>query len=821
MSTDSTGQWAAVAALFDRLHELDPEERERALRRADVDEATRDKVRRMLAALESQPAFLEKPAEVSEKPDLSGYSSLAADELVGDFRVEKLIGRGGMGEVYLAQRHGADFEQQVALKLIRPEAAGAMAHFGNERRILAALEHPGIARLIDGGLAPDGRPYMAMEYVDGLDILSYAREKRLGLDARLQLFHEVCNAVDFAHRNLVVHRDLKPVNILVTDDGHVKLLDFGIARLLEESGSAAQTMHLLTPDYAAPEQIEGGPITMATDVYALGLLLFELLVGASPWRLRDSALPTTLARRLEADPLPPSEAATRDGPVLRRKLHGDLDAIVLKALRRDPAARYQSASQLWNDIARHQRREPVLARGDARGYRLRRFVSRHRVAVAVSAAVMIPLLAGLVGVAWQAREAERERDQALLEMRRAEAVKNYLVLMFRTAGESGGGESLTAKQVLDDSAKRLADQYRDQPQTRAELLETLGALYGYMNDYEGAAPLLREFLATPEAQAAPDQRAEISLQLAEVELRRGETAEARRLLDEAQAYWNLDPGKHRIALLGSRQLQAQVEREESGLPQSIATLKAALVEHDAYYGRAHPSTASLLNSLAIAHQNNNETDLADASFQAAWDAYGAINQRNSAGALLTLGNWATVAFRKNDLAAAEERLRLATGLRRELYGPSAALAAMQANLGKVILRGKRADEALPLLEDALAMSRQYTGEQSPLTVAVLQSLAEAQIQRGQLDLAAARLDEARNAARAHSGEEHVLYAICDGLEARLRLARGDLAGARAQAEVMAAKIAALGPAGSPYQPEVQRLRGELEAAAASPAPTKG
>lgn len=816
MSDNTTGQWAAVAALFDKLHELDADERERALRRADVDETTRERVRRMLESLDEQPDFLERPAAAPAEPEPASvpYSSLDPDELVGDFRVEKLIGRGGMGEVYLAHRHGTDFDQQVALKLIRPEAAGAMAHFGNERRILAALEHPGIARLIDGGLAPDGRPYMAMEYVGGLDILSFAREKRLGLDARLQLFRQVCNAVDFAHRNLVVHRDLKPANILVTDDGHVKLLDFGIARLMEESGTAAQTMHLLTPDYAAPEQIEGGAITMATDVYALGLLLFELLVGASPWRLRDSALPTTLARRLEADPPPPSEVATREGPVLRRKLFGDLDAIVLKALRRDPGARYQSASQLWNDIARHQRREPVLARGDARGYRLRRFISRHRVAVAVSSAVMVPLLAGLVGVAWQAREAARERDQAQLEMRRAEAVKNYLMLMFRTAGENAGADPLTAKQVLDESAKRLADQYRDQPQTRAELLETLGSLYGYMHDYEGAAPLLREFLATPEAQAAPDQRAEISLQLAEVELRRGNTAEARRLLDEAQAYWNADPGKHRVALLGSRGLQAQVEREESGLPTAIATLKAALVEHDGHYGRNHANTAGVLNSLAIALLHNGEIEPADAAFREAWQAFGAAGQQASAGALLTLGNWATVAFRKNDLASAEQRLRQATDLRRQLYGPSAALAAMQANLGKIVLRAGRADEARPLLEDALAMSREFTGEHSPLTISALQGLTEALIRRGQLEPAAARLAEAQAAARAHSGEEQVLYALCDGLDARLRLARGDLAGARELAEVMRAKVDALGPSAAPYQAEVQRLRGELDAAAA-------
>ncbi|MFY2762620.1 protein kinase domain-containing protein [Arenimonas sp. MALMAid1274] len=813
MARDASGQWQAVAALFDRVHELPPPEREAALAASREDAAVRDQVRQMLSALESQPDFLEQPAAVSVAPEApGGYCSLSPGERVGDFRIERLIGRGGMGEVYLAHRADADFEQHVALKLIRPEAVGQLSHFGNERRILAALEHPGIARLVDGGLAPDGRPFMAMEYVDGRDIMAWARERKLDLDARLQLFRQVCSAVDFAHRNLVVHRDLKPANILITDDGHAKLLDFGIARLVAESGTPAQTQVLLTPDYAAPEQIEGGPITMATDVYALGLLLYELMVGASPWRLQGLPLPATLTRRLEAEPLPPSEAVQPDSPVAARRLHGDLDAIVLKAVRREPGARYQSASQLWADIARHLAREPVQARGDARGYRVRRFVSRHRVAVAVAAAVILPLVFGLVGVAWQAREAARERDQAMLEARRAEAVKNYLLLMFRTAGENAGSESLTAKQVLDQSARRLADQYRDDPETRADLLETVGALYGFMNDYEGAAPLLREYLATPGIAQSP-QWAEILGQLSEMELRRGNTAEARRLLDQAQAYWNQDPGRHRVALLTSRQLQAQIEREESGMEVSLRTLQQSLAEHDAYFGRQHTSTANLLNSLGIAHQHNNDTEKADAAFRDAWAVHVALHQENSAGALLTLGNWATVAFRKNDLASAEDRLRRASTLRRELYGPSAALAAMQANLAKVMLRDKRAGEAMPLLVDSLAMSRQYTGDQSPLTAAILQSLTEGHLQRGELDLAQGRLAEARASARAHSGEDQVMYALCDGLEARLGIATGDLAHARAMADVMAAKIAALGDAAKPYAAEVERLRGELAAAA--------
>ena len=818
MSQDTPGQWAAVDALFDRLQDLAPEARADALRLANVDEATRRQVQRMLHALDSQPQFLEQPAAVSTGPDVAdGYSSLSPGDTVGDFRIERLIGRGGMGEVYLAHRADADFEQQVALKLIRPEAAGQLANFGNERRILAGLEHAGIARLVDGGLAPDGRPFMAMEYVDGHDIMAWARARRLDLDGRLQLFREVCAAVDYAHRNLVVHRDLKPANILVTDDGHAKLLDFGIARLVADSGTPAQTQALLTPDYAAPEQIEGGPITMATDVYSLGLLLYELLVGASPWRLQSLPLPAAMRRRLEADPVPPSEAAAPDGPVPARRLQGDLDAIVLKAVRREPGARYQSAAQLWNDIERHLRREPVQARGDARGYRVRRFISRHRVAVAIAAAVVIPLVAGLAGVAWQAREAARERDQAQLEMRRAEAVKAYRMLMFRTAGENAGSDALTAKQVLDKSARNLANEYRDQPQTRAELLETLGSLYSYMNDYEGAAPLLREYLASPESQSSPVSRAEITAQLAEVELRRGNAAEARRLFDQAQGFWNQDPGQHRVALANSRQLQSQLEREESGLPTAIRTLQAGLLEHDAAFGRQHIYTANLLNSLGIAYQSNGDIDLADAAFRDAWNVYSALGQQESAGGLLTLGNWATVAFRKNDFASAEDRLRRASTLRRQLYGPSAALAAMQGNLGKVILRANRPDEALPLLEDSLAMSREFTGDQSQLTVVTLQSLTETHLRRGKFDLAASHLAQARDAARAHSGEDQVLYALCDGLDAKLQMALGNHPLALASANRMAAKLDALGEAGAPFLPEVQRLRSELTAGAAAAA----
>lgn len=812
MTSDLSAQWAAVAALFDRLLELPADQREVQLQAAGGTAAVQQQVRAMLAALDTEPDFLEQPPPPIQAMGEAAAGSLVAGAPVGGFIVERLIGRGGMGEVYLAHRADAGFTQHVALKLMRPEVAAGLQQFENERRILAGLEHPGIARLVDGGMAGDGRPYMAMEFVEGRDIVTFADAHALALDARLRLFGQVCDAVQFAHQRLVVHRDLKPANILVDAEGRVRLLDFGIARLLGD-GDGTQTQALLTPDYAAPEQLDGGVITTATDVYALGVVLYELLTGQRPWTMAGLPLPASLKRRFEAEPTAPSERIGTSVPVTKSQLRGDLDAIVLKALRQEPGRRYQAPAALWNDIERHLRRQPVQARGDARGYRLRRFIVRNRLGVAAGLAVFLALAVGLAGTTWQAHKVTLERDQMLQEMARAEAIKDSLLLMFRTAGEDASDDSTTAKQVLDQSAKRLADQYRDQPVTRGELMQTLGSLYLYLNDYDGAVPLFQNYLADASNGATPAQRADVRYLLAEAELRRGNTPVARSLVDAAQAYWKTAPERYRKPLVSSRQLQAQVEKEESGLEVSIRTLQAALLEHDAFFGRDHLETANVLNSLGISYQANGDIDKADAAFRDSWAVHQALGNERSAAALLTLGNGATVAYRKKELVRAEDLLTRASSLRRELYGPSAALAAMQGNLGKIVLRAGRPKDALPQLQAALPMSRQFTGDHSPLTVAIMQSLIEARIALREYPAAEQLLAEARDAARANSGEDQVLYAFCLGLEARLRAAQGRLGDARPLAERMAAIIAGLGDAGAPYAPEVERLRAELANAA--------
>ena len=406
--------------------------------------------------------------------------SLAPGTCLGLWRVGHMIGRGGMGEVYAATRADGAFEQRAALKLLRYEAVGEVERFHAERRILARLEHPGIARLLDGGVAPDGRPYTVMEYVEGRSLTDYCREHRSSLRERLALFAQVCDAVAFAHRNLVIHRDLKPANILVDDEGKVKLLDFGIAKLLDAAavpGDTDVTIAPFTPDYAAPEQLSGQPVTTATDIYALGVLLFELLTGERPLRMRG--LPSTHALKLLLDrnPPPPSRVvqANAEAPLPARLLVGDLDAIVAKCLRKEAAHRYETVNGLKRDIERHLHNEPVLAREGARLYVFWRLLRRYRWAVAGRRALILTLASGLAGTAWQARRAEREAA-------RATATKDFLLSVFRAndpriASDKPRGE-ITARELLDIGSARIEKEFAGQPELQIELLGLTAAIYG-------------------------------------------------------------------------------------------------------------------------------------------------------------------------------------------------------------------------------------------------------------------------------------------------------------------------------------------------------
>ncbi|MBB5206557.1 serine/threonine-protein kinase [Chiayiivirga flava] len=713
---DAALRFARIDALLDAALELPPEQREAMVRAQCDDDALCREVIDLLRAIESSDGFLEPGAD--EPP-------ADAEQRIGPWRLLRRLGRGGSGDVWLASRDDGRFEQHVAIKLLRHWAEDEVPRFLREQQLLARLEHPNIARLIDAGSTDGGRPYMVMEYIAGSTLTEHCRARALSVDARLALFAQVCDAVAYAHRHLVVHRDLKPQNILVRDDGRVALLDFGIARLLDGGDARTETRGLrLTPQYAAPEQLAGEAQTTLTDVYALGLVLYELLAGRPPWTLVSGhGSMAALQRALAGPPPAPSTRALASADA--RRLRGDLDAIVRKALRPEPDARYPSVEALRDDIAQHLALRPVRARGDAFGYRLRRGLRRYWLAATASALVLAGLLGALAAISLAQREATRERDIAQTEARRSKAVRDYLALMFRDAGQHArDGAPLSAKQVLDQAASRVADGFSGDPAAVAELLKALGELHFYIGDYAAAEPLLQRWLTQEDAIGDPVAAADVRFTLAETLHRMGRHDEARTLLARAQAFWATDAERHADVLLVSRMLQSQLERQAGDVAGALQTLERSLPQRLARSGTDDFETAVLYTNLGAAYIQAGRFDEGIVASERAMTLWSALDLDTGNDALNTLNNLAAAYFRTDDLASAEEYFARALAVRRDAYGPSAATAALIGNYARVLQRRGRVADALVLVEEAEPMALQLSGTGSPLTAALRATRAE-------------------------------------------------------------------------------------------------
>lgn len=493
----SLSDWERVASLFERARELSPAERGPFVASETADAPhLRDEILAMLGVDAPQAEF---GIESWLRTQAGAASSAPAQ--VGAWRIVREIGRGGMGVVYLAERVGTTFQQYVALKLLRAGLVGdeARSRFERERRILARLTHPSVVPLVDGGVAADGRPFLVMQYVDGQPITAYADALRLGVTARLRQFIVVCRAVQHAHAHLIVHRDLKPSNILVDRDGTVRLLDFGIAKMLspddeDDLGITRETSAPLTPSRAAPEQLRGEPPTIATDVWALGVLLHELLTGRLPHAVTGASLAAManeitsrdLARPSRVVLLPPSSETTASALAdvrattperLSRALRGDLETVVARALHPRPERRYDSAGALADDIGAFLDGRPVTARPDSASYRLRRFVGRHRTASIGVALALVAVLALMGATLIQNARVSRERDRAAAEGAKAKAVADLLVDLLRGSGptEVGGVDQVSVAQLLERGARQI-DSLSGQPEVQARLWHTLAVI---------------------------------------------------------------------------------------------------------------------------------------------------------------------------------------------------------------------------------------------------------------------------------------------------------------------------------------------------------
>jgi eukaryotic-like serine/threonine-protein kinase len=659
---------------------------------------------------------------------------------IGPYRVLRTLGSGGMGDVYLAERADPEFEQQVAIKVVHGGvlAVGMHSRLKLERQILAQLDHPNIAHLLDGGALPDGSAYIVMEYIDGIAIDAFCDSNRLDITARLKLFQTVCAAVHYAHQNLIVHRDLKPSNILVTATGVPKLLDFGIAKLLDDRQAARHALALtqadiriMTPDHASPEQVRGQVITTASDVYVLGVLLYKLLCGSAPFFIASMRLSEIERAICERDPLPPSHALGADGSSeaqsiaegrntsasrLRRTLSGDLDNIVLMAMRKEPDRRYASAQQLSSDIQRHLDGMPVIARRDTLSYRTGKFVTRHwlPVSAGVSAAVLVLAFAATtykqsLRIAAERDRVAQQRELAEHERARAEEVSSFLVNLFKLSDpQENRGNQVTARELLDSGAKRLQAGLQDQPETKAALLSTVGEVYDSLGQYREAMPLLDEALQL-QARSGKGSRVEALLELGRARVGAGDLGaaeapllEALHLAQNGSGAKSLDSGHALWALGMLRQQQGRLGEAKDLYVQSLSILDAAHAPET--------DVSHVLSDLAMAYTWEQQWVLAKQTHERALEIDRRLLGDDHPRVAMRLSNLAIVAQNMGDLQHAESLYRDAIQRNEQTYGERhPETAAAKGLYGLLLQREGRLAEAETLLRAALETKLSLNG----------------------------------------------------------------------------------------------------------------
>ena len=679
-------------------------------------------------------------------------------QVLGSYRLVSLIGQGGTGSVWKAERCDGRFHGDAAVKLLNVElvAKAGEQRFRREGTILARLRHPGIAHLIDAGVSPSGQPYLVLEHVDGLPIDRYCDERSLEVEARLRLFLDVLDAVAHAHANLVVHRDIKPANVLVSTEGEVKLLDFGIAKLVEPQAEwPAKRPHqsstvsreigkALTPAYAAPEQLSGGDVTTATDVYALGVLLYVLVTGRHPAGDDVHSHAELMRAILITEPSLPSSVdggpglgqhAARCGITvekLRRRLRGDLDAIVAKALKKDAADRYASVTALADDLRRHLRHEPISARAETWRYRSVRFLRRHRAASAASAAVLV-LVASLVAM-YTSRLAT-ERDRAQREADKAGKMSEILMGLLTSADPYASrvtGSEPTVRNLLDGSAARVQTELNGEPELQTEMLTTMGRTYRKLGMYERARALLEDALISGR-KAFGDEHVRVAQTLHDLGVVAADTGD--------------------YALAGAR-------------------LEDALAMRRRLLGPMHADIAVTLAELGRVYQDQGFNSRAEPLHREALAMRQAVLGEEHGETAVSLSDLASVLRLKGDLGGAETLLRQCSVINLKTRGEGHPNTAM--TMHDLALIGAARGEwpvAAAVFRDVAVLQRHALGQGHPVVAITLNNLARVLTTMGQYDDAAAALDEAMTLVRASLGPNHQLLAIYTINRGALELAR--------------------------------------------------
>jgi len=780
--------WAEIGPLLDEALELSTQERESWLSELAATRPEAAGELRRLLELNSEldaEGFLESGPLLPPVPVRS-----LTGQRVGAYTLDSMLGQGGMGTVWLAHRSDGRFEGSVAIKLLNVALVGRPneSRFAREGSVLARLQHPNIARLADAGVAENGQPYLVLEYVEGGErIDAYCERTQLDVTDRIRLFLDVLAAVAHAHSRLVVHRDLKPPNILVTATGVVKLLDFGVAALLAAKNETAdltrEVGQALTPEYAAPEQLARGAITTATDVYALGLVLFKLLVGKHP---RAAEAPRTRLEILRAAiecEVPAPSAITTDVR-LRSTLRGDLDNIVAKALKRDPDERYPTAAAFADDLKRYLAHEPVEARPDSLLYRSRKFVRRNAAVVIASTVVALLLSATTVFAVWQMYNARLQRDNARYEARRAEASSEFMSLVFEEVGPAG--TPLSLEQLLDRGVQLLERQNGGDPTVLSRMLVQASRRYQDVGRVDKHLQVLDRAISLAKTADAPEVLAVALCAGVRGEIERGRIDAARERLKEGTVALARVPNPAVESQVDCMRGSAEILLEDKQIPAALDILANARTKLEQAGSTHGLQYTALLTDVGSIYYRNGRYAEALAMAEAGVDAFERNGRGGTVGMTIVLSNIATTLYQMGEVLAADEKYR--ENLARETAahsGPPRGRSAV--NRGAVLLRLEKFDEAQSMLDIGLSTAREDGSRNNEMFA--LTTLIRLYIRRGDLGKASQTFSELD---AQHFAAAPDVFRSSQSLIAALRvdleLARGNVSAARTQADALLSSI---------------------------------
>jgi serine/threonine protein kinase len=792
MSTLSPDQWQTLSPYLDQALTMSGEERVAWLATLrEQNPALADQLRMLLdehRAL-AQEGFLEHgPVSRPEVPGMTGQT-------IGPYTLLSQIGQGGMGSVWVAERSDGRFERRVAVKFLSVAllGRGGEERFKREGSILGRLADPHIAELVDAGVSAAGQPYLVLQYVEGDHINRYCDDRGLDVEARIRLFLDVLSAVAHAHANLIVHRDLKPSNVLVSKDGQVKLLDFGIAKLLEGEGQGGEATLLtveggraLTPEYAAPEQVTGAPVTTATDVYALGVLLYVLLTGQHPAGSGRHSAAVLVKAIVETEPTRPSDivaptsanaeettsnAARRNTTPdkLSRLLRGDLDTIVGKALKKNPQERYASVTALADDLSRYLRHEPISARPDTLAYRTGKFIRRNRTVVALATLAFAATMAGVAGTLVQARTARRQRDFAFRELSRAEAINDLNSLLLSDLAPSG--KPFTVDELLSRAEHIVGRQHGGSDADRVELLISIGRQYTVQDEYEKARELLEEAQRLSRALSEPSTRARASCALAQVLSRGADLSRGEALYQEGMRELPDEPtfALDRVTCLlrGS-----EVAQNRGAASEGIARAQAAERLLKQWPFRSELLELDTTLTLAGAYNDEGRLREASAAFEQAAVRLAALGRDDTQRAGTLFNNWGLVLTVEGRPLEAEKVLGRAIAISRDSQGEQAVSPMLLVNYARALQDLDRLKEAADYADRGYTKARQ-TGDNTAIGQSLL---LRASIYRGQGDLkqSSQMLVEVEQRLRHSLPAGHIAFASLASQQALNAQARGDM-----------------------------------------------